>query len=137
MTARRLEPPVGDASAPFWEATRREELVLQWCTVCEEPIFYPREVCPRCLGTALAWRPASGDGEVYAVSVQHRPPVNLPAFENGPYAVAVIELAEGVRLLSNVVGCPPGDVTVGMPVTVTWEPLSDGRNLPQFQPASR
>jgi uncharacterized OB-fold protein len=137
MTARRLEPPVGEVSEPFWDATRREELLLQWCTSCEQPIFYPREVCPRCLGTALEWRRASGEGEVYAVSVQHRPPVNLPAFEDGPYAVAVVELAEGVRLLSNVVGCRPDDVTVGMPVTVTWEPLTDGRNLPLFQPRSR
>jgi uncharacterized OB-fold protein len=48
--------------------------------------------------------------------------------------VALVDLVEGVRIMSNVVGCPPDDVTVGMPVRVTWHPLSDGRNLPQFTP---
>jgi uncharacterized OB-fold protein len=60
----------------------------------------------------------------------------LPAFTAGPYTVALIELAEGVRVMSNVTGCPPDEVTVGMPVTLTWEALSDGRNLPQFEPAA-
>jgi uncharacterized OB-fold protein len=54
---------------------------------------------------------------------------------DGPYAVALIELAEGVRMMSNVVGCPPEDVTVGTPVRLVWEPLADGRHLPQFTPA--
>jgi uncharacterized OB-fold protein len=133
--ARRLEPPVHPVTEPFWEATRRRELLVQWCIDCNEPIFYPREVCPRCLGTQLEWRPASGRGEVYAVSVQHKPAMPLPAFTDGPYAVALIELAEGVRMMSNVIGCPPDDVSVGMPVAITWEPLSDGRHLPQFAPA--
>ena len=59
----------------------------------------------------------------------------LPAFTDGPYVVALIELAEGVCVMSNVTEAPPDEVTVGMPVTLTWEALSDGRNLPQFQPA--
>jgi uncharacterized OB-fold protein len=57
----------------------------------------------------------------------------LPAFTDGPYVVALIALAEGVCVMSNVIDCPPEEVTVGMPVTLTWEALSDGRNLPQFQ----
>jgi hypothetical protein len=71
---------------------------------------------------------------VYAVTVEHRPQLSSRRAEE-PFAVALIELEEGVRMLSNVVGCPPGDVTVGMEVAVTWEPLSDGRHLPQFSPA--
>jgi uncharacterized OB-fold protein len=54
---------------------------------------------------------------------------------DGPYVVALIDLVEGVRMMSNVVGCPPEDVTVGMPVRVVWEPLADGRHIPQFTPA--
>ena len=95
-------------------------------------IFYPREVCPSCLRSdGLEWRPASGRGEIYAVSVQHSPQIPLPAYE-APYAVAVVELAEGVRMLSTIVGCDPESVTVGQSVSVTWEPLSDGRHLPMF-----
>src|SRR5690606_29693475 len=53
-----FEPPASEAAAPFWEATRRRELVLPWCTDCRRPFWYPREVCPTCLGVAIEWRPA-------------------------------------------------------------------------------
>jgi hypothetical protein len=132
---RRMEPPVGADSGPFWEATRQGVLLLQWCTACERAIFYPRSFCPVCAGSALEWRPASGRGTVYAVSVEHNPAATGATFADGaPYAVALIDLNEGVRMLSNVVGCPPDDIDPGMAVTVTWEPLSDGRQLPQFMP---
>ncbi|HEX8805264.1 MAG TPA: OB-fold domain-containing protein [Acidimicrobiales bacterium] len=132
MTAL-LEPPVGDASGPFWDATRDQRLVLPWCTACDAPFWYPREVCPRCLSPDVTWRPARGDGVVYAVSAHHRPgPGRDPA--DGPYAVALVDLAEGVRIMGNVVGVPADDVAVGAAVHVTWLPLSDGRHLPQFTP---
>jgi uncharacterized protein len=130
----RFEPPVTPTTEPFWEATREERFLLQWCTDCGQPVFYPREVCPACLGSSLEWRPSSGRGEVYAVTVEYKPQNPMMA-AMAPYAVALIDLEDGVRLLSNVVGCPAEDVRVGMAVEVAWEPLSDGRNLPQFQPA--
>ena len=128
----RFEPPVSEAAGPFWDATRQERLVLPWCTSCERAIWYPREVCPGCLGTDLEWRPAGGEGVVYACTVEHKSQTR--ALE-APYVVALVELDEGVRLLSNVVGCPPEQVAVGDRVRVTWEPLSDGRRLPLFEPA--
>lgn len=127
----RVEPPVTETTQPFWDATRDRRLLLQWCTACDAPIFYPRQVCPACFGDALEWRPASGDGTVYAVSVQHRPG-NPTMADVVPYAVALVDLAEGVRLMTNVVGTDPDAVRVGQAVTVTWEPLSDGRHLPLF-----
>ena len=133
--ARRIEPPASEVAKPFWDATREERFVLQWCADCGKAIFYPREVCPSCLRSeGLEWRDASGTGVVYAVSVQHAPQMPMPAYA-APYAVAVVELAEGVRMLSTIVGTDPESVTVGQAVTVTWEPLSDGRNLPLFQPS--
>jgi hypothetical protein len=130
----RMEPTPTELTEPFWDATRRHELLLQWCTDCEQPIFYPRERCPRCLGSSLEWRPASGRGEVYAVTVDQRPQLSSRRQEE-PFAVALIDLEEGVRMMSNVIDCPPDDVAVGMAVVLAWEPLSDGRNLPQFKPA--
>lgn len=129
----RVEPRPSPETTPFWEATRRQELVLQWCTTCEKPIFFPRVACPHCLGDDLEWRPAAGTGRVYAVSVQHKPGNPLMA-DRVPYAVAMVELDEGVRMMTNIVGCEPDDVTVDMPVRVTWEELSDGRHLPLFEP---
>jgi uncharacterized OB-fold protein len=129
----RLEPPISDAARPFWEATKQRRLVLQWCRACEAPVHYPREACPRCLGTEFEWREASGRGEVYSASVMHRPG-NPAMADRVPYVVALVDLEEGVRLMSNVVGCAPEEVRVGLPVQVTWEPLSDGRALPLFEP---
>ena len=128
---QRFEPPVTETSAPFWDATRERRFVLQWCTECDKPIWYPREVCPRCLGSALEWRPATGGGEVYAVTTEHKPQ-NPGMAELAPYTVALIQLSEGVRMLSSVVGSPPEAVRIGAAVAVSWEPLSDGRNLPVF-----
>jgi uncharacterized OB-fold protein len=131
----RFEPPVGPDSGPFWEATRQGRFLLQWCTACERAVFYPRAFCPHCGGGTggLEWREASGRGTVYAAGVEHRPQAVGATFSGGqPFSVALIELDEGVRLVSNVVGCPPEEVRCGMAVALTWEPLSDGRQLPLF-----
>jgi hypothetical protein len=129
-----LEPPVSEATAPFWDATRERRLVLPWSTVTGRPMWYPREADPANPSAPVEWREAGGEGTVYAASVHHRPGPGRDEAD-GPYVVALVELAEGVRMMSNVVGCPPGDVTVGMPVRLAWHPLSDGRHLPQFTPA--
>ena len=130
----RFEPPVTEEAEAFWSATERRELVLPWCTSCGEAFWYPRPVCPRCLRPGVEWRPASGRGEVYAVSVMYRP--GFPGMaDRVPYAVALVDLDEGVRMLTNVVDVDAEEVRVGMAVTVAWEPMSDGRNLPVFAPA--
>jgi len=128
-----FEPQSSTLSGPFWEATRERRLVLPWCTACERAIWFPREVCPHCRGTSFDWRPASGTGEVHAVSVHHQPGLGRDAAD-GAYAVALVQLPEGVRMMSNIVGCALEDITVGMAVRVTWQPLSDGRHLAQFEP---
>jgi hypothetical protein len=129
-----IEPPVTEASRPFWDATRERRFVLPWSTARDVPLWFPREVDPAHPDAAVEWREASGEGTVHAVSVHHRPgPGRDPA--DGPYAVALVDLAEGARMMANVVGCPPDDVAVGMPVRLVWRTLSDGRNLPQFTPA--
>jgi hypothetical protein len=143
----RFEPPTTDASDPFWAATREQRYVVQWCTTCALPIFYPREVCPACLSAgALEWRESSGRGTVYAVSVQHRP-ANPTMADRVPYAVALVEVDAGggtgdragatIRVMSNIVGTDPLAVKVGDEVSVGWEPLSDGRNLAVFAPAPK
>jgi uncharacterized protein len=128
-----FEPPLTAVAEPFWDATRRDELALQWCADCARFTWYPREVCPRCLATLLEWRVVSGNGTVYAVSVHHLAGPGRTA-EDLPYAVALIDLDEGVRMMSNVVDTDPEAVRVGDAVRIAWKPLSDGRNLPQFSP---
>ena len=138
-TPSRREPPVSPESEPFWEATRRGVFLLQWCNACDRPVFYPRAVCPGCgmPASAMTWREASGRATVHAAVVEHRPEAAGAAFAGGqPYCVALVDLEEGVRMMTNVVGCAPDDVRTGMAVTLTWEPLSDGRRLALFEPAS-
>jgi hypothetical protein len=143
----RFEPPVGAESGPYWEATREGRFLVQWCTACDRGVFYPRAFCPYCpvpgdtaatsrLGDTLEWREASGRATVHAAVVEHRPEAAGVSFSGAePYCIALIDLDEGVRMMTNIVGCPPDDVHSGMAVTVGWEPLSDGRQLAVFRPA--
>lgn len=127
-------PPESPAGAPFWEASREQRLVLPWCGECGRPHWYPRGFCPHCLSEDLEWRPSEGRGTVHAVSVQPKP--SLPALaERAPYAVALVDLDDGVRMLLQVHGAAdPWAVAVGDPVSVGWEPLADGRHLPTAEP---
>ena len=136
----RFEPPVGVEAAAFWEATRNGRLLVQWCTSCDRGVFYPRVFCPHCAAgaDALEWREASGRATVYAAVVENKPQAAGANFSAGePYCVALVDLEEGVRMLTNVVGCPPDSVQCGMALTVAWEPLSDGRQLPVFEPVQQ
>jgi uncharacterized OB-fold protein len=130
--ARLAVPPTTPESEPFWNATRVRRLVLPWCIACNRPIWFPRAVCPKCLGSKLDWRTAEGRGVVHAVSVHHRPGPGRTE-EDGPYAVALVDLEEGVRILSNIVDIDPLMVTIGAKVILRWQPLPDGRALPMFR----
>ena len=132
--ARPLPDPT-PISQPYWDACRHHQLDLQQCADCGSYRFPPGYMCPSCASMALRWQRVSGRGRVHAYTVVHRPP--HPAFaKDAPYVVALIELAEGAVLMSNVVGCEPADVQVGQRVRATWEPLDDGRHLLLFAPES-
>jgi len=127
----RFEPPLTEFTTPFWDATREQRLLLPWCRSCDEPFWFPRETCPRDLSPDIEWRPAEGGGVVHAVSVMPKPANPLMAGRE-PYVVALIDLAEGVRMMSTVVDGDPWSVGVGDRVVLAWEPLSDGRQLYVF-----
>jgi len=121
---------------PFWEATKNHELKYQVCRGCSKVIFFPRRHCAHCGALESDWRTSKGEGAVYTYSV-----VRLnrsPAFRDlGPYAVAFVDLDEGFRILTNVVGVadPVKDVKIGMRVKVRWEDQEGGVSLPLFEPA--
>jgi uncharacterized protein len=134
----RVEPTATELTDPFWEATRDERYLVQWCTSCAAPVFYPREACPSCLASdTLEWKASPGTGVVHAVSVQYRPG-NPAMVDRIPYAVALVELDAGadgatIRVMSNVVNCDPEDVQIGTNVRLVWEALTHGRKLPLFE----
>jgi len=118
----------------FWEGTLQKEIRYQKCADCETVIFYPRRHCTGCLGNNLIWQTASGKGTVYSYSVVRQS--YHPFFRNLiPYAVAWIDLDEGPRLLSNVIGVddPLNDVSIGQRVEVEWEEHEE-LCIPLFKP---
>ena len=141
MTGERAEAPrflpqPSPVSQPFWEAARRHELVLQRCSGCEAHVFYPRYNCPHCGSRDLEWVKTSGRGTVYSYTVARRPTHQAFA-DRVPYVIAIVELEEGPRLTTNIVGCEPEAVRIGMPVAVTFEDVSDEISLVMFRPAER
>jgi len=120
-------------SKKFWEAAKKQELLVQKCKDCGRLIYYPRMFCTECLSSKLDWQKVSGKGKVYTYSIVYRPP--LKAYEpDVPYVLAVIELEEGPHMLSNVIGCKPEEVKIGMDVEVVFEEVTPDITLPKFKP---
>ena len=121
---------------PFWEAARRHELCLQRCRSCGCHIFYPRAACPGCLAGDLEWQRVSGRGTVNTFTVVYRGQKGFPL--GSPYIIAIVELAEGPRLMTNLVGVEPdpAKIEIGMPVEVVFEDVTADVSLPRFRPAS-
>ena len=128
MTAAHPRPdPVAADEARFWAFVAAGELRIQRCADCRTHRHPPRPICAACGSTAGEWVPASGRGEVWALTVIHPP--TLPAFAaRTPYGAVVVRLEEGVFLVGNLVDCPPDDLVVGMPVEV-----AEGLRLPLFR----
>lgn len=120
---QRPRPVVDDDSRRFWDAIQQRRVDLQWCAECERHVFYPRALCTAC-GGELSWRTVSGRATVYSYTVSRRPAG--PAFEAAvPYVVALVDLEEGVRMLSTLVGVAPEQVHIDMPVQAEFEADDD------------
>ena len=129
-------PQISPAMAPFFEAARRKELVVQRCQRCGALRFPARDRCSACLAREAEWVPVSGRGKIFSFAVMHQ--VYHPGFASEvPYAVVLVELEEGPRLVSNVVGYPPGELRVGMPVEVVFDAVTPEVTLPKFRVAAR
>lgn len=130
--APRPTPNPDPVTAPFWEGCARGELRIQTCADCGARWLPASVVCPRCWGEALRWTPAAGEGTIVTYAVYRR--AYHEAFRPRlPYVVAVVELAEGPRLVSTIVGVPPEEVRIGLAVRVEFEPI-EGAVLPVFRP---
>ncbi|MBT39928.1 MAG: hypothetical protein GY772_19110 [bacterium] len=132
-TALRAAPWVTRDSEFFWEAARREELVAERCADCGILRSPPRPMCPHCNSVARETQVLSGRGSIYTWVIPRYPVV--PGFE-GTHIVAVIDLEEGIRLVSNICEIAYEDITADMPVEVFFEPMQDGYKIPLFRPAA-
>ncbi len=127
-------PVVNSWSKPYWEAANQNKFVIQKCKDCGEFNFIPRMACPTCFSDNMGWVEASGKGTVYShTTVLNNAPT---AFQNDcPYVVAIIKLAEGPQMVSNIIGIDPEKIHCDMEVEVTFERLNEEFNLPKWKPA--
>ncbi len=127
-----LPRPTED-SAAYWESAHRGELRMQRCSECGHVRFPPALLCPCCLSEAAAWIQLSGRGTVFSWIVVHQS--QHPAFNaDAPYNVTIVELEEGPRLHTNLIGCNNDDIRIGMPVEVVFDKVNDEVTLPKFRP---
>lgn len=117
----------------FWDGTRENQLRLQRCDECAKVYFPPRPFCPACASRKVSVLPASGKARLYSYVIHHR---KVPGF-TPPYAIAVVELAEGPRMMTNIVDCPqtPEALQLDMPLEVVFAKQNDTITLPFFRPA--
>lgn len=127
MSTPQAKPAITDtAMAPYWDAAREGRLLFRHCRQCNRSHYYPRPLCPFCLGADGEWREASGLGTVYSWSVERR--------AAPPYAIAFVTLAEGPTLMTHLVDCDFERIAIGQQVKLRFEER-EGQPVPVFAPA--
>jgi uncharacterized OB-fold protein len=132
-SSNRLLPRPTPETEVWWEGCRRHRLLLQHCPACGTHQFYPRALCADCLGANLDWVEAAGRATVETFTIC-RVPVTDAYAARVPYVVAIVRLEEGPAMMTNIVGCEPESVAIGMPVEVVFEDCGNEIALPQFRP---
>lgn len=116
----RFEPEI----APFFEAATENRLLLKRCGDCAQPHYYPRAHCPHCFSLNTEWFESTGNGTIYTFTVLRG--------RTSTKVIAYVELAEGPRMLTNIVDCDPANLAIGKKVTVTFREQPDGSSMPFF-----
>lgn len=131
MGKKPITPIPTRISKEYWEAAKRHEFIIQKCEECSKHVFYPRAFCPHCLSSRLKWVKASGSGVIHTYSIVHK--MSMMNFKKKtPYNIAIIELDEGVRLMSEVINCSPEELEIGKRVKVVFEDITERYSIPKF-----
>ena len=134
MVAERPLPKITPLTEPFWSAAKARRLLVQRCEACGAHQFPPERGCPACGSPRMAWVEASGRASLYSWTIAY-PPL-LPYFaERAPWPIAVVELEEGPRMVTNLVGVPLDDYRVGLPLRAAFEDVDDETTLVVFRRA--
>jgi len=126
-------PEIQPWSKEFWKGTKEKKLLIQECKDCGSKIFYPRKYCPECWSSQLLWNEASGKAKIFSYSITYTG-VEEPFYDDLPLVLALVDLEEGVRMMTNIVNCRPEEVYIGMDVEVTFRDVTKEFSLPYFQP---
>jgi uncharacterized OB-fold protein len=118
---------------PYWDGCKQHELRVQKCAACGHHQFYPRLYCTTCMSDRVEWVKTSGRAKILSYTIIYRP-VTQAFAGNVPYVVAMVTLDEGPQMMTNIVGCEPEKVHIGMPVQVTFEDWTEEISVPKFKP---
>ena len=132
LTTKPIPTPTLETQ-PYWDGCKRGELLIQQCAACEHYQFYPRLYCTKCFSDRVEWVRASGRAKVATFTIVRRP-VSQAFKDDLPYVVALVTLDEGPTMMTNIVGCLPEEVAIGMRVAVTFEAWSDDISIAKFRP---
>jgi uncharacterized OB-fold protein len=135
LKPQAAEPPhavPSPVTAPFWNACRESVLLYQRCDRCHAPTFPPAEHCRECLARDQRWERSAGNGWLYSWTIVHRPVT--PTFST-PYAPAIVTLAEGYQMVTNIINTTPRQLRLDLPVRVSFINVGGGLVLPYFEPA--
>jgi uncharacterized OB-fold protein len=132
--AARARPKPTPETQHYWDGAKAGQLLLQCCDDCSHTYFPPRPFCPKCASRKVSVKQASGKGTLYSYVINHRPAA--PGF-TPPYAIAVVELEEGPRMMSSIIDCAqtPEALVLDMKLEVAFQALDDAITLPVFKPA--
>ena len=126
-------PLPDEASKPFFDGAKEHQLMVQKCSTCGTIIWPVKSRCDNCLAATVSWIQASGKGTLYSFTLMHQ--VYHAGFATEtPYNIAQVDLAEGLRIITNIVNCPNSELQIGMSLEVTFEDVSDEVALPKFKP---
>ncbi len=120
-------PLITPETQPYFDGSARGVLMLKYCDACQRHHHYPRALCPFCFSGRTRWTEASGRGTIYTFSVLR---LGTPT----PFALAYVQLAEGPRMMTNIVDCDLDSLAVGTPVRLVCKPATDGTMIPMFTP---
>mgnify|MGYP001994851712 CR=1 FL=1 len=138
LDVRKPLPAITTEAKPFWDAAAQQKLMIQRCKACNAWVWTPRPSCNECGSQSVEWTRMSGNGEIYSFTVirQVVGRAASKAFEPDiPYVIAWVDLDEGPRMITNIVGCVVENVKLCLKVTVQFEQVSDKLWLPKFRPA--
>lgn len=121
-----VAPRPSPDTLPYWEAAKRHILLIGRCKSCDKAHYYPRLLCPFCMGETR-WEQASGRGRIYSFSIMRNAPIH--------YAIAYVTLEEGPTLMTNIVDSDFADLHIGQAVKVTYRASDGDLPVPMFQPA--
>ena len=128
-------PVVNSTTAEFWKATTEGRFLLQRCNACDIVLWFPRRNCPKCWTEDVSTFDAQQTGTIYSFTVVRK---GKGAFQDaGPFVIAYVELADGPRIMTNIVDCDTDALHIGMPVEMVFHDTGEGSALYRFRPASR